>query len=86
MLMHRILAGRVMRVCGLIGNDLNERKEEIMETKIEADTKVTLTLNLQEALYLKGLVQNPLCDPADEDSDTKELRRKFWDALIEVNF
>jgi hypothetical protein len=57
-----------------------------MENKIEIETKVTLKLNRQEALYLKGLVQNPLCDPADEDANTKELRRKFWDALIEVNF
>ena len=56
-----------------------------MEKCTETDVKITLILNHDEALYLKGLIQNPLCDPNDEDQKTNNLRRSFWEALHDVN-
>lgn len=52
-----------------------------MESLIENSVKVTLKLCEKEALWLKALVQNPLCSPDDESKFNKEMRRKFWDAL-----
>lgn len=48
-----------------------------MEIKIEKAVKVTLTMDSEEALWLKSLMQNPL-DTSDSDSD---IRKRFWDIL-----
>lgn len=66
-----------------------------MKTVIENTT--TLKLNKKEALWLKALVQNPIgcssirddviqheLDRSNELQSDKEMRRKFWDALIDV--
>ncbi|MCK4454406.1 hypothetical protein KAU51_03690 [Candidatus Parcubacteria bacterium] len=57
-----------------------------MDTLIETTTTVTLKLAKKEALWLKGLVQNPIgCSIEEEDPTSKEIRRKFWDALIGIS-
>lgn len=49
--------------------------------------KVTiLTLEEEEARWLKTIMQNPFWveDPADEDERDREMRRRIWDALKHV--
>lgn len=47
---------------------------------------IKLTLNREEALWLKAQVQNPLHGqhPSDEDRADSVMRRKLWDALDAV--
>lgn len=48
---------------------------------------VVLELDLEEALWLKRLVQNPLNpegDPTKEDPKDAQMRSKFWDALLGI--
>lgn len=54
-----------------------------MNVGTSGEIKYHLTLNKEEALFLKNIVQNPLfvADPADEDFKQKNIRRTFWDAL-----
>lgn len=56
-----------------------------MKSKVESITKITLELNLEEARFLKALVQNAW-DPESETSEQKNLRKSFWDALEQVEF
>lgn len=53
-----------------------------MDSNIEYDIKVTLNLNWQEALWLKALVQNPICE--SESVPNHEMRMKVWKALENV--
>ena len=57
-----------------------------MERSIKKQVQVTLVLNEKEALYLKGLVQNPMCNPDEEDEEIKKLRYSFWKALEDVQW
>ena len=49
-------------------------------------TKVALELNLDEAQWLKEIVQNPvqLNDYGREDERDNAMRRLFWDSLREA--
>ena len=51
--------------------------------KVAKTEKITITLQLEEreAKWLKDLVQNPLCDPVDEERESRIMRKKFWNAL-----
>jgi len=44
-----------------------------------------LELNEAEAMWLKGMVQNPILedgvDPSFEDELDRDMRAAFWDAL-----
>ena len=55
-----------------------------MKRKTKVKTQITLVLNEEEAKYLKGLVQNPLCDPAQENPNIKRIRFSFWNALKDI--
>ena len=52
---------------------------------MNADTKttmeITLKLTAKEAIWLKGLVQNPQCHPAEESTEDAEMRATLFDAL-----
>ena len=53
-----------------------------MESKIEK--AATIYLNEEEALWLKGLMQNPLFayeSPDEEPESEREMRSRFFDAL-----
>ena len=53
-----------------------------MKTKVSMKTVITLELTVEEARWLRGVVQNPIgIDPLDEPAEDKEMRRVFWDAL-----
>ena len=54
-----------------------------MEAKIEKITKITLTLNEEEATWLKNIMQNPLYNerPEDEHPQTKKIRYRFFEIL-----
>jgi hypothetical protein len=54
-----------------------------MEIATEKVTKITLVLDLYEARWLRGLVQNPQCEPNKEDPDNKQMREVFFTALSE---
>ena len=53
-----------------------------MKSKIKKDIKITLTLNENEARWLKGLVQNPLRD--DEPDMFIVYRQRLWNALKDI--
>lgn len=48
--------------------------------------EIKLNLSLEEAQWLKGIMQNPIyCDdPADEDEEFQQLRYAFWNKLKDV--
>ena len=47
--------------------------------KWESPPTYSLHLTHAEAIQLKGLIQNPLSD--QEDQETNELRQSIWNAL-----
>ena len=57
-----------------------------MEAVIEELYIVHLRLEHAEVKWLKAVMQNPLFDgsPDDEPEDDKEMRKKFWNALLGV--
>ena len=54
-----------------------------MKTQTETRVTFTLVLNQDEAMWLKGIMQNPIgaFDVSQESDLDKEMRRKFWHAL-----
>ena len=57
-----------------------------MESAIENTYIVHLTLNEDEAKWLKGVVQNPIgCTHEDEDIRHAKHRKDLWDALKGVH-
>jgi hypothetical protein len=56
-----------------------------MEQDINTSTVVTLKLNMDEAKWLRGLMQNPLLRPdealGNEPSKDHVMRSNFWNAL-----
>ena len=57
-----------------------------MESEVETTQVTKLTLDKEEAVWLKALVQNPLCAPGSEDPQDNIMRQRFWDALINVSW
>jgi len=59
----------------------SKRGEQRMEAK--SVTKVTLDLDLDEAMWLKATLQNPLHDmhPDDESEEERYMREKFFTTL-----
>ena len=57
-----------------------------MKCNISKTIKIEFTLNEEEAVWLKGLVQNPIggINPDDENEKDRRMRQIFWDALKEV--
>ena len=45
--------------------------------------RYTLTLNKQEAVWLRGLVQSPINE--QESASDQEVRSSIWDALTPVD-
>jgi hypothetical protein len=52
-----------------------------MNTNTKTTMEITLKLTAQEAIWLKGLVQNAQCDPADESTEDAAMRAALFDAL-----
>ncbi len=50
-----------------------------MKSQIEQEVKIILTLNQEEAVWLKSLMQNKL--HSDESQQDYEMRAKFFTAL-----
>ncbi len=46
--------------------------------------RITLELTVLDAQRLQGYVQNAICPPEDEDSETKEFRKELFNALKEA--
>lgn len=58
-----------------------------MKSSIEVTTAVNLKLDKKEALWLKGIVQNPInCDYEKEHEEDQAIRKAFWQALIDVEY
>jgi hypothetical protein len=53
---------------------------------MNANTKTTMEITLikltaEEAIWLKGLVQNPQCHPCEESAENAEMRASLFNAL-----
>jgi len=58
-----------------------------MKARVKKDIEITLVLNEKEALWLKGLVQNPIgCSYEEEREEDRDIRHSFWDTLKEVKY
>ena len=55
-----------------------------MKRNTEITKIITLTLTYEEDQFLKDLVQNPVCNPEDETESNYELRKTFWDTLVDL--
>ena len=56
-----------------------------MKASTFTNTVVTLEMSVDEARWLKAVVQNPVVDPLDETTEDREIRNAFWDALEDIN-
>lgn len=58
-----------------------------MKSRAVVEVCVTLTLNTEEAIWLREWTQNPFVRsmgrglPNEESPEDKEMREKFWEAL-----
>lgn len=52
-----------------------------MKTSARKKMEITLTLTAEEAIWLKGLVQNAQCDPSEESEENSAMRSAMFDAL-----
>ena len=53
-----------------------------MEATVKKIEKVTLVLTMEEAVWLKGVVQNPMgTSLQDEDAANLAMRQAFWEGL-----
>lgn len=53
-----------------------------MQIRRESIIAIILTLDEQEASWLKAVVQNPIgVTPEEEDQFNKDMRKKFWNTL-----
>jgi hypothetical protein len=52
-----------------------------MNAYTKTTMEITLKLTAQEAIWLKGLVQNPQCHPDEESSETAGMRESLFNAL-----
>ena len=59
-----------------------------MQTTINRHIRVRIELTEEEAIWLKGLMQNTLhgLSPSEESGLDNEMRRRFFDALEEIKF
>jgi len=56
-----------------------------MKIQAETITKVILELAEEEAVWLKGLVQNLIgVEYEDEEESDRKMRQIFWDTLSKV--
>ena len=53
------------------------------KSKVEETVVVNLELTKEEAYWLKGLMQNPVCGshPSEEDHQNHKVRSAIWNAL-----
>ena len=55
--------------------------------KIKQTPTITLTLSIEEALFIKGITQNTTCvNPVNEDPKDKHVREEIFTALPEFDF
>jgi len=51
-----------------------------MEKTIDHQWHINLKLNVKEAIWLKGMVQNYL-GQGEEDPEQQKMRMRFWEAI-----
>ena len=54
-----------------------------MKGEIHTSVQYHITLNQEEAYWLRGLMYNPLNDEEEETDRDKTMRKKLWNALKE---
>lgn len=57
-----------------------------MDSVVENKMVVRLSLSIEEAQWLKAVVQNPQDNLKDENEQDSTIRRAFWRALTHVPF
>jgi len=55
-----------------------------MKVLTKTGVEILLILNKEEALWLKGLVQNPWPQKVAESQKDENIRRLFWDACSKM--
>ena len=56
------------------------------KSTIQKEINVTLTLTEDEAIWLKGIMQNPIHSDIDDESDRdRDNRSALWEALSVVD-
>ena len=57
-----------------------------MKSKMIKKVQIALSLDEDEAKWLKSLMQNPIgCSQDEEDPIDEDMRMRFWDALFEID-
>jgi len=56
----------------------------MIKSKIQRKLTITLELDEDSARWLKGMVQNPLCENPSEKEE--EIRTSIWNALEDIPF
>lgn len=52
-----------------------------MKSSTICERKIVVEMSEKEAAILMGLIQNPQCDPSQEDSDVSEFRFSMFEEL-----
>ena len=56
-----------------------------MKTQIKQ--QVVITLDYDEAVWLKAIMQNPIWTTVDDEEPyDRDMRRRYWEALDSVHF
>jgi hypothetical protein len=62
-----------------------ELKGNVMQAGTEYTKMTTLTLTIDEAMWLRDYMQNSFCDPADECEEDREMRTEMFTLLSKEN-
>ena len=52
-----------------------------LKVNVKKTVKIQLELSEEMAYWLKGYMQNPMCDPNDEDPKLRDYRNQLFNAL-----
>ncbi len=52
-----------------------------MQVSPKTEVTVTLSISAREAKLLMGIVQNPMCEPHEEDREMREFRYDLFNAI-----
>ncbi|QKN84944.1 hypothetical protein AG74_85 [Vibrio phage AG74] len=52
---------------------------------IKKEVTVTLTLTQNEAMFLRNMLQNPMCHPDEEEGTISKMRHELFHALRQVD-
>lgn len=51
------------------------------KAKVKQEVTIALELTPQEAVFLRNMLQNPMCNPSEEDPHETNMRRDLFDVL-----